>query len=73
METTVEKPVFDRYFAWKNNPARELLYGRRCRIVATGSTMRSCLIEFENGERTVTSVRAIRRMPINTKDVDDQS
>ena len=63
METKSEE-IFDRYFAWKNNPMRARLYGRRCRIIATGSKMHSCLVEFENGERVVTSVRAIRRMPL---------
>lgn len=51
---------FDRIFRWKNNARRRELYGRRCRILAKGSTMNSVLIEFENGERTVTSVRALR-------------
>lgn len=52
---------FDRVFAWRNNERRAELYGRRCRIVARGSTMHSVLVEFENGERVVTSRRAIRK------------
>jgi hypothetical protein len=34
--------------------------GQRCRVVARG-TMNSCLLEFEDGFRVVTSRNAIRR------------
>lgn len=57
-------------YAWRNDPAgcspaawppkRPTLYGRRCRILATGK-LGSALIEFENGQREVTSRRALRR------------
>jgi len=47
-------------YAWKNNARRAALYGRLCRVLARGS-MNSCLIEFENGERVVTSRNALRR------------
>ena len=57
-------PPFDRVFSWRNNERRRELYGRRCRVLAKGTTMNSVLIEFENGERTVTSQRALRRVTI---------
>lgn len=47
-------------YVWGNNEKRATYKGRACRILARG-TMRSVLIEFENGERTITSERAIRR------------
>lgn len=48
-------------YAWKNNPERAKLFGERCRIVSTGSRLRSVLIEFKDGKRVVVSQRAIRR------------
>lgn len=56
-----EQAEYPYRFAWKNNPEREQLFGKRCRIVTEGSRMRSILIEFEDGKRLVTSHRAIRR------------
>jgi hypothetical protein len=47
-------------YAWGNNDKRSTFKGRLCRIIAHGSRMRSVLIEFENGERAVTSIRALR-------------
>lgn len=47
-------------YAWKNNPKRAALYGRKCRKLATGK-MQSVLVEFENGQREVVSFRALRR------------
>lgn len=58
-KTTLE---YDRIFRWRNNPARDRLYRRRCKVIATGSTMHSVLLEFENGERVVTSRRATMRI-----------
>lgn len=49
------------YYAWKNNPKRRELYGRKCRIVARGK-MNSILIEFENGQRECVSRNAVRRI-----------
>ena len=46
-------------YAWRNNERRAALYGRRCRIVASGK-MGTVLVEFENGERVTTSHRAVR-------------
>lgn len=59
METKAD-PSFNKVFGWKNNPVRAKLFGKRCRIVHAGSTMRSVLIEFEDGERVITSRRALR-------------
>lgn len=48
-------------YAWGNNPRRAELKGRRCVVEARGS-MRSVLVRFlDNGERVVTSARAVRR------------
>jgi hypothetical protein len=52
-------------YSWGNNPRRAELKGRRCRIVATGK-MGSALVEFENGERVVTSRRAVRSLSKET-------
>lgn len=46
-------------YAWGNNARRAELKGRRCRIVARGR-MRTVLVEFEDGERVTTSLRALR-------------
>jgi len=48
-------------YAWKNNPRRRELYGRRCRVLARGK-LGTVLVEFENGERVTTSGRALRRI-----------
>jgi hypothetical protein len=42
------------------NPIRAALYGRRCRVVCRGR-MNSCLIEFEDGTRVISSRNAVRR------------
>lgn len=47
-------------FAWKNNPKRATLFGRRCRLVVSGK-MGSVMVEFENGQREIVSRRALRR------------
>jgi len=51
---------FNKVFGWKNNPKRAKLFGKRCRIIEVGSTMRSVLVEFEDGQRVITSRRALR-------------
>ena len=51
---------FPMVYAWRNNPVRAALYGRRCRVVCSGR-MYSSLIEFEDGSQVVTSRRAVRR------------
>jgi hypothetical protein len=48
-------------FVWKNNPRRETLYGRACRVVTRGK-MNSALVEFENGQREIVSRNALRRL-----------
>lgn len=52
---------FDRVYRWKNNPKREHLFGKYCRVLAYGTTRHSVLLEFEDGERVVTSIRAQSR------------
>ena len=52
--------AFDHIYVWGNNERRARLRGRRCRILARGS-LGSVLVEFEDGERVVTSRRAVRR------------
>jgi hypothetical protein len=60
-EHAAENQVFDRVYRWKNNPKRAELNGRACRVIAHGATMHSVLLEFEDGERVITSARAVRR------------
>lgn len=59
MVTKLTDVTFDRVYRWRNNLKRMRFYGRRCRIIEQGSTMRSVLVEFEDGERIVTSIRAL--------------
>ena len=47
-------------YMWGNNSVRAKFKGRRCRLIAVGR-MNSCLLEFENGERLLTSRNAIRK------------
>ena len=47
-------------YAWRNNPKRATLYGRRCRLLAVGA-LGSALVIFENGQLEVVSRRALRR------------
>lgn len=47
-------------YAWKNNPKRKKLFGRRCRIIVTG-TMGSCLVQWAGGDHDVISRRALRK------------
>lgn len=62
-ETQVENDApFDRIYHWKNNPTRLRLQGRRCRVLARGTTRHSVLVEFEDKERVITSARAIRKL-----------
>lgn len=51
-------------YAWGNNPKRATMKGRMCHIVATGK-MGSVLIEFENGQREISSRRALRKLSEN--------
>lgn len=48
-------------YAWRNNAKRAEMFGRMCRVVARGK-LGSVLVEFaDNGQREVTSRRALRR------------
>ena len=53
--------MFQFRYAWKNNDKRATLYGRLCRIVARGR-MNSIMVEFETGQREITSRYAARRI-----------
>jgi hypothetical protein len=55
-----EVPTYDRVFEWEKNPKRLHLNGKPCRVLAYGATRHSTLVEFETGERVVTSARALR-------------
>ena len=48
-------------YHWGNTPVRAKLKGRKCRIIATGSRT-SADYEFENGDRVISSRRAVRRI-----------
>lgn len=48
-------------YAWKNNPRRAEFTDKPCRIIERGSSMNSVLIEFEDGQRIVTSAWAVKR------------
>ncbi len=48
-------------FVWGNNDVRRDYKGRFCRVVSRGG-MSSVLVEFENGERILTSKRALRKV-----------
>ncbi len=53
---------FDQWYIyrWRNNEKRQMLYGRRCRVLARGA-MNSALVEFEDGQREIVSRNALRR------------
>ena len=57
------EPEYDHVYAWGNNAVRADLKDRLCRVLERGSTMRSVLLEFEDGTRIVTSARSIRKKP----------
>ena len=48
------------WYAWKNNPKRKTLYGRKFKVLVRGK-MNSALVEFENGQKEVISRNAMRR------------
>lgn len=52
---------FTHTYAWGNNPKRETMKGRRCRIVARGQ-MRSVMVEFDDGHREIVSIRSLRTL-----------
>jgi len=53
--------VFDLVFRWKDSPNRARFFGQRCRILGIGRARLGVLVEFENGERHVTSIHALKR------------
>lgn len=54
----MNKPKFDRVWFWRSRlPERK---GQACRILARG-TMNSCLVEFRDGFKVVTSRFAVRK------------
>ena len=57
---TPRAEVAQYVYAWGNNPKRATLKGKSCRILARG-TMRSVLVEFDDGEKDICSFRALRK------------
>lgn len=53
-------PEYGYTYQWRNNPKRETLKGRSCRVVARGKK-NSIMIEFENGQREIVSRYSIRK------------
>lgn len=53
------------HYHWGNTPERARRKGQRCRIVARSArrpgTPQSVLVEFGDGGRMITSLRALRR------------
>ena len=56
-------------YAWKNNPKRQSMYKKRCRILARGK-MNSALVEFENGQKEIVSRNALRREFVEINAID---
>jgi hypothetical protein len=66
-------PEATHTYTWGNNPKRATLKGRACRILLKGR-MRSVMVEFENGQREIVSIRALReRRTDGRRDEDDQA
>jgi hypothetical protein len=51
---------FEYYYAWGNNPKRETMKNKRCRVLVRGK-MNSVLVEFDNGQTEVISRNALRK------------
>jgi hypothetical protein len=51
--------IYRYVYHWGNTPERAAMKGRRCRVVSRGAKG-SVLVEFENGQREVVSLRALR-------------
>ena len=48
-------------YIWKNNPKRETMRGRQCKILVSGK-MNSVLIEFiDNGQKEIVSRNSLRK------------
>ena len=52
-------------YSWKNNEKRKTLFGRVCKIIAYGKK-NSIQIEFENGQREITSRYAVKKERFKT-------
>jgi hypothetical protein len=56
----VSDSTFDHVWFWRARlPERK---GERCRILVRSRRMNSCLVEFPDGFRVVTSRNAVRRL-----------
>lgn len=53
------EPAFDRY--WRIRKWHPERHGQRCRVLARGK-MNSCLLEFVDGYRVITSRNFIRKV-----------
>ena len=51
---------YDYIYAWGNNPKRETLKGKRCRVIARGKK-NSIMIEFESKQREIVSRNSVRK------------
>jgi len=48
-------------YKWKNNPKRETLFGRRCKVLFR-SKMNSCKVEFmDDGQTEIVSRNSLRK------------
>jgi hypothetical protein len=54
---TVQIAMFDRW--WRVRATLPERYGQKCRILKRGK-MNSCMVEFEDGYRTITSRWSVR-------------
>lgn len=59
-DVTFERLDLPYDYAWGNNEKRATMKGRPCKVVARGTSMRSVMVEFENGQREIVSYRALR-------------
>jgi hypothetical protein len=64
----VSSETYDYVYRWGNNGRRRDLKGKRCRLLAQGSSMHSVLIELEDGEKVITSRRAIKKRKVRADD-----
>lgn len=49
-------------YVWRWRARLPERYGQRCRVIARG-TLNSCLLEFPDGFRVITSRNALRKAP----------
>ncbi len=65
MTNTFPKERDIRYvYRWGNNPKRQQLKGRMCKVLARFS-LNSCLVEFEDGQRECISRNALQKVDVN--------